>query len=56
MNSNLENFSFPLTSNQNWYNMILFYFLKSFIWSSMDDSKDDCKNNYLILKLNYVFL
>ncbi len=29
--------------------------MDSFIWSSMDHSKDDYKNNYLIFKLNYFF-
>jgi len=39
-----------VTSNQNWY---MGDFLESFIWSSMDHSKDNLKNNYLIFKPNY---
>jgi hypothetical protein len=28
-------------------------FLESFVWSSMDHSKDNFKNNYLIFNPNY---
>jgi hypothetical protein len=32
-------------------------FLKSFVWSSMNHSKENLKNNYLIFKPNYfIFL
>ncbi len=37
-------------SNQNWY---LEDFLESFIWSFIDHSKDNFRNNYLIFKPNY---
>jgi len=40
----------PMTSNWNWY---MGDFLKSFIWSSMDHSKEFFKDNYLIFKPNY---
>jgi hypothetical protein len=30
--------------------------LESFIWLSMDHSKDNFKNNYLIFKPNYLIL
>jgi hypothetical protein len=36
-----------------WAILFLRDFSKSFIWLSMDYSKDNFKNNYLILKLNY---
>ncbi len=40
----------PLRSNWNSY---MGDFLESFVWSSMDHSKDNFKNNYLIFKPNY---
>jgi len=33
-----------MTSNQNWYTGDI---LESFVWSSLDHSKDNFKNNYL---------
>jgi hypothetical protein len=35
----------PMTSNRKWY---MGDFLESFVWLSMDHSKDNFKNNYLI--------
>ncbi len=40
----------PMTSNWYWD---MGDFLESFIWLSMDDSKDNFKNNYLIFNPNY---
>jgi hypothetical protein len=40
----------PVMSNWNGY---MGDFLKSFIWSSMDHSKDNFRNNLLDLKPNY---
>jgi hypothetical protein len=40
-------------SNQNLH---MGNFLESFIWSSMDHSKDNFINNYLIFKPNYFIL
>jgi hypothetical protein len=37
-------------SNWNWY---MGDFFKSFIWSSMDHSKDNFRNNFLDFKPNY---
>jgi len=45
-----SSFLIPVTSNQNYY---MGDFLESLIWSSMDHSKDNFRNNYLIFKLNY---
>jgi hypothetical protein len=39
-----------MTSNWKWY---VRDFLKFFVWSSMDHSKDNFKNNYFIIKPNY---
>ncbi len=35
----------PMTNNWNWY---VGDFLESFIWLSMDHSKDNFRNNYFI--------
>jgi hypothetical protein len=37
-------------NNQNWHAED---FLESFVWSPMDHSKYNFRNNYLIFKLNY---
>jgi len=39
-----------MASNWNWY---VGDFLESFIWSFMDNSKNNLKNNYLIFKPKY---
>jgi hypothetical protein len=40
----------------NW-NLYMGDFLESFVWSSMDHSKDNFKNNHLIFKFKYfIFL
>jgi len=40
----------PMMNNWNCY---MGAFLESFVWSSTDHSKDNLKNNYLVLKSNY---
>jgi hypothetical protein len=40
-----------VTSNRNWYIWGIFFW-ESLIWSFMDHSKGNFKNNYLIFKLN----
>jgi hypothetical protein len=37
----------PMMNNWNWY---MGDFLESFVWSSMDHTEDNLKNNYLIFK------